>query len=337
MPRWAAVFFGFFILWFLISIPLAELTEYLLGASEAEALLSFMWKYGVPIFFVAFIITAFIRDIRGAFKKRKDERRAVELKRKREIDNEKAKMQRMINELQSSFDNWVDTALSVFESLPALINNANSCLDTAEEDFADRAFSPFWGNIKNASMALAEYNKEINRIKFIFDEYNERCKIFPDFYPEIIDGVSIPRFPISITALDKLDVSQEVTDRMAKMVRPAQCDIDFAKIFEQMKTNDILIAGFNSLSNALSGLSWTIQDSIQNLGSEIRSMGNQLNDSFLKTNSTIEDINSQIAQGRSMGKKINQSFLEVEAKRAKREEQVIQKLDKIAYGNRSFI
>lgn len=58
-------------------------------------------------------------------------------------------------------------------------------------------------------------------------------------------------------------------ERMKAIVRKAQRSFQFATIYEQRKTNQILIAGFTNLAEALDQMAYRITDSIDNLTNSV--------------------------------------------------------------------
>jgi methyl-accepting chemotaxis protein len=65
---------------------------------------------------------------------------------------------------------------------------------------------------------------------------------------------------------------------MKAMVRKAQCDFQFAIIYEQRKTNKILIAGFTNLAQALEGMGDRISASIDSLSGLVSDLSESLFD-----------------------------------------------------------
>ena len=63
------------------------------------------------------------------------------------------------------------------------------------------------------------------------------------------------RFPVSPDLAKRLVVGDITSARLKKVVRTAQCDYRFASIYEQRRTNQLLLSGFNNLNDAVAGLS----------------------------------------------------------------------------------
>jgi hypothetical protein len=117
---------------------------------------------------------------------------------------------------------------------------------------------------------------------------------------------------------------------MQDIVRKAQCDFQFASIFVQFKTNQILIAGFNNLGHALDEMSWRITTSIDNLASAFYEMSTNQNE-------TMSAIHSQIG---SIAEATNQHFKVMEKASSKivaRTNTALGMLDNIQRGKRPIL
>jgi len=59
---------------------------------------------------------------------------------------------------------------------------------------------------------------------------------------------------------------------MSSIARKAQIDFEFATIYEQRKTNQLLVAGFTNLAQALAGMGQSIALSIEDLSGQVSHM-----------------------------------------------------------------
>jgi hypothetical protein len=81
-------------------------------------------------------------------------------------------------------------------------------------------------------------------------------------------------FPVTKRRTDTFKThALQIDGEMTALVRTAQKNFQFATIYEQRKTNSLLVAGFTTLSRALHGV------------------GAQLNDGFAKLSGQIEHLN----------------------------------------------
>jgi DNA anti-recombination protein RmuC len=86
-------------------------------------------------------------------------------------------------------------------------------------------------------------------------------------------------------------------------------------IYEQRKTNQILVAGFTNLADALNDMTWRITDSIDNLASSVDGMTSTLNESMQAIHSRMGDIHEELSKEAS--------------ERAVREKKALEMLDNI--------
>jgi hypothetical protein len=133
---------------------------------------------------------------------------------------------------------------------------ADRHLDAAEREFAEGAFAPFWDEIERAANELAAYKNEVEHLRRSVDVYKTEALEL-----EKITGVA--------TALSfpdrQLPDARPAAARFAAIVRKAQTNFQFAVIYEQRKTNQLLHAGFGTLGAAIYSLGESIGKSLDTL------------------------------------------------------------------------
>jgi uncharacterized protein YfcZ (UPF0381/DUF406 family) len=88
-------------------------------------------------------------------------------------------------------------------------------------------------------------------------------------------------YPITPQHIAKLnDASKTTVTRMETLVQAAHRNFHFATIYEQRRTNQILIAGFTNLAEALNQMACKITASINDLAISIGAMTSMLNESL---------------------------------------------------------
>lgn len=140
------------------------------------------------------------------------------------------------------------------KSLPGLISIAEATLDRAEEEFRDGAFAPFWDAVEEAANTLARFTAAVQGLVRNATDYRSNSSRLP---------APLPPFQLGVQTLP--DATQ-TAERMRRIVRKAQKDFKFATIFEQRKTNQLLVAGFSSLGQAINELGDQIDSSLEALG-----------------------------------------------------------------------
>jgi hypothetical protein len=120
----------------------------------------------------------------------------------------------------------------VFLSIPELVPAAERHLDRAEEEFAEGAFAPFWGEIERATNKLADYQQRIQTINRNALEYQRKTAELPRAIARNEPPFALPT--------GELSDARPTTTRLAAIVRKAQKNFQFATIYEQRKTNQNL-------------------------------------------------------------------------------------------------
>ncbi len=147
---------------------------------------------------------------------------------------------------------------------------ARAHLTSAQREFTDGAFAPFWDEIESAANQLAGYKSEVEHMLRTIDSFQREAMEL-----KRLTG-SAPLLPPPDHPLP--DARLEAA-RFATIVRRAQTDFQFAMIYEQRKTNQILYAGFGTLGSAIGTLGESIAASLKNLSATMNlRMDNLLQD-----------------------------------------------------------
>lgn len=195
-----------------------------------------------------------------------------------------------------------DETLSLFESLPRHLAEAEKHMDQAEREFADGAFAPFWDAIEAAATALGHLNHGLHVIKLNASRYEELANQW--------DG-RLQGFVPTPVSVRKLGISGATAERLQSIVRRAQRNFQFATIYEQRKTNKILVAGFTSLGQALANMTHMITASIDDLADSVTSTQSRIGAMMATSNSHLETLATAAAES------------------AKREDKTLEMLDNI--------
>ena len=150
-----------------------------------------------------------------------------------------------------------------FELLPGHLMAAEASLDQAETGFRDGAFAPFWDSIEQAVQALGGFDMRVQSIMSRLTTYDTLVRKYEGQPPE---------FPIDRDRVATLAVSAKTAERLRSIVYKAQCNFEFATIYEQRKNRPISIGGFATLANALALMSSQLQSSIGQLASSVGPM-----------------------------------------------------------------
>jgi hypothetical protein len=213
-----------------------------------------------------------------------------------------------------------EESIGLFESMPQHLRSAEKYLDQAEVDFGDGAFAPFWDSIEHAAKALGRFDEGVHHIKDNSSRYTELTRKYES---------TPPPFPLARQSVVKLRVGTATAERMKAIVRTAQRNFQFATIYEQRKTNKILVAGFTNLAQALEQMTWQITTSIDDLASSVDVMTSTLDKSMHAIHSRMSDMAERTKQH-------HDEFMKEASERATREKKVLEMLDNIQRGRRPF-
>ena len=177
--------------------------------------------------------------------------------------------------LQSSLAKNIVDAANLADLLKAIARNIEIQVNLAEGAFREGAFAPFWDAIEGSVNALARFTSKTEAILDLARKHREAAKQLKG---------SKPQFRIGIETLPD---ASSLEKRMQSLVRQAQTNFQFAMIFEQRKTNQLLEAGFENLYQAinevgrrldssLAKLRYEISEGLSEIASENRSIGEAL-------------------------------------------------------------
>ena len=140
----------------------------------------------------------------------------------------------------------------ISNKLPIKIAAAENALVRAEKEFYERAFTPFWDAIEQAMGHLSEFDSGLKRIVSAAKQFKEESSKLSSG-PQL--NIALKNLPDSISTVNKLN----------SIIRDAQKDFQFATIYEQRKTNKLLFWGFANLGEAIDGIAYTIERSVDEL------------------------------------------------------------------------
>lgn len=210
---------------------------------------------------LCWVMTAYAESKERNAEKRAAEKRMKERQIQREKDNAIEKM--AIQEL-------VLDVTKLKESLPALLDRAAFHVSRAEIELKDDSVGAFWDEVENATRCFAQYSNGVEAISSISENHAKRRAALPvQYQPE----------PLALQALAD---GEHIVLRMGKLVKQARRNPQWESIFQQRRTNDILVHGFHNLGNALetlqeaiasrfNDLAETLHSSLENLASDYSS------------------------------------------------------------------
>jgi uncharacterized protein YfcZ (UPF0381/DUF406 family) len=179
-----------------------------------------------------------------------------------------------------------EESLRLLESMPGCVESAEYHLDQAEIDFMEGAFAPFWNSVERALVSLAGFEESVQRLESNSCEYVDlvaRCK------------VPVPSFAVSAVSPARMRLATATSHRLHGIVRRAQRDFQFSMIYEHRKTNQILVAGFRNLAQAVEEMASRISESIDSLTASVEKMAAPLDESLRRLTDAAERVEQPFA------------------------------------------
>lgn len=267
------------------------------------------WKIVLPIIAVICFTIYSFRKIAKNDKEMEEyrEHERQERERKKQEAEEKIKSERQEKEAiiarriksEQKVVELVNRSATTSDGLVNRITAAKSAIDSAEWNYADSAFAPFWDDVESAVTSLALFNTGVKRIA----EYSAEYKA------EIQELGSVPAVFDWDKAVDIPD-AKSTADRLREIVRTAQKNFQFATIYEQRKTNQLLSIGFANLAQALNEIAWRIEESTSTLSMSISDLSQVVSE----TSAQAIEAGKQDAQEIVKGTQAIKSQMESDAK-----------------------
>lgn len=220
-------------------------------------------------------------------------------------------------ERDRSIANLIEESISLLERVPSHLASADKHLDHAENEFKERAFAPFWDAIERAI-------RNIGSAKEVIETISRHSRSYEALARESQNPIL--HFPITPSSLQSVAVIQTIATRLRSVVRNAQSDFQFSTIYEQRKTNAILVAGFQSLSDAVNGIGGQIIDTITALGGTINELSSVLDSRLASIDGHTQDAASSATK--SIGN-LHGSVVEIGSELQRRHDHALEMLDNI--------
>ena len=223
--------------------------------------------FGLTIALVAYLVSKRQTERRSAAESEAAERRraaeqeaegrrkeAEERRKKFEEEFRRTAEQRALAERLDKIN--LDSA-RIAQKLPVLVKAAENKLNIAEQEFEGGYFAPFWDAAEGAVRRLAE-----------FETITAQLLANSMLYHSEASKLATPPPPFKL-GLQTLPDASHAADRMRTIVRRAQKDPNFATIYEQRRTNSVLVEGFSTLGDAIYGLGGRLDSSLERLASSV--------------------------------------------------------------------
>lgn len=292
------------------------------------------WKITLPIIaLISIAVYLHYKEKREEEKKKKEEEIREEKLQKEKVEQERIKQAILTREIEQErhkqiINGLISNSQLLSQKLPERVDSARDALNNAEQEYKDGAFAPFWDAVEVAVTSLAHFDTGINQIAKNCSEYQTESRQL-ESPPPVFDWKK---------AADASDAIA-TADRLQSIVRVAQKNFQFAVIYEQRKTNQILVAGFAGLGQALGQIAYRISESTGLLSAAIADLSFTVSDTVSDTSKKAFEAGRENTQAviKSMQviRKQTQAEAEIEAEaRREHEQRELEMLDNIQHRRR---
>ncbi|MEK7077790.1 MAG: hypothetical protein AAB928_01710 [Patescibacteria group bacterium] len=262
---------------------------------------------------------------REKIKKQQEEIRQETLLLKEKEEREREERQEKIKKAREQrIGTLITDSQLLSQDLPERVNFARNALDNAEQEYKDGAFAPFWDAIELAVTSLAHFNAGVRQI-------TQNCSVYQtesqqlDSPPQVFDWKGAADTSDAIAA----------ADRLQKIVRSAQKNFQFAVIYEQRKTNQILVAGFAGLGQALSEIAYRIDESTAALSAAVNDLSFVVSDTSTQIIEAAREDAQAAVKAAAKSTQVIKEQAEAEAEtRREHERRELEMLDNIQRGKK---
>lgn len=274
--------------------------------------------FSIAVIVAIVVMTIAVTQTKAAYEKDKAEYEQKKRLRKQAWAEEREAKRRKDQELNCErirveiIEN-ISEAVTAVESMPVCISEAKRNAALAVEHYRDGAYSPFWSDIEQAYMQIANYRNAIDVVGEAAQTH--AWKVFV-----LINNGGDPSpymsFPVTLNG-DEIDaVLNDAVQSLEEMAYQAQKDPVFAQIWEQRRTTAAIVAGFENLDSVVRGMGVAISRSIASMGQEIVSSNERIeravSESAVSTRQgLVESSAEQVAIMRELSGRVNRVKREI--------------------------
>lgn len=274
---------------------------------------------------------------RRAEKKR--ERDAVKAIRKKENRKKWQQAQKQKQARKSIVDS-ISHAKECYQRINYHYGEAGKYLVKAETAFKNRAYSPFWDAIENAALELGHFSENVRRLSTKVQQYKKGEKQYEGY-----NQYSFPLKDAQITHVRGICKNSKFQNKMRNILEKAQQDYEFSSIFEQRKTQKLIVAGFKNLEDVLTIVGNKTTSALETLNNTVQASNIEITSAIDDLGGVIMDVEAEraerdertIEQGRvqhdeatAQRAKQHDEIMESDAQRIEREEQALEMLEDIS-------
>jgi hypothetical protein len=177
----------------------------------------------------------------------------------RAVHTKHARLAQAAQEAERKIEEIRSNSLRIVKELSTELSASLASLAQAREEFSSNAFGPFWDTVEKGALHLA-------RFKVSVDMLSENARKDEEILSHWKH--SFPPFPVT---RDLIPDATPAVHELQQVVRLGQTNFEFASIWEQRKTREVLIEGFDTLGQAIVELGSAITGSVSKLESRMAS------------------------------------------------------------------
>lgn len=211
-------------------------------------------------------------------------------------------------------------SLAAYENIPKSLMTAEELLVTADSEFQEGAFSPFWDSVERAMSQLGAVDSSIRLIADRSSQYKALTVSYLG---------APPPFPVDPDSARRLGTANDTAAHLQLIVRKAQRNFQFATIYEQRKTNTLLIAGFTNLADAIHGVGAQLEESVNLLGDRIDDLSSSMAEQNERLVDAVQDVSIAMDGVSSTIKEADEKARAATADQADRQDKANKMLDNI--------
>lgn len=180
---------------------------------------------------------------------------AMKAKNAREA-HESAEAAKQQQQIKDAVDAAPKKIVSSYERAARAIVRADECATEADRHFARGAFTPFWEAVEGCAKSLNQHRKSLAEVSQGLAEWQRLAASARDigYRPAVVP-------PREMAEVATLNPGEKVAARVGALVDEAHTNRDFATIYEQRRTTQAVIDGFNGLNDAVTRLGGVIERS----------------------------------------------------------------------------
>jgi hypothetical protein len=188
--------------------------------------------------------------------------------------------------LTDKVKNTYTRSISRMSELTKHLDYASGWLRQAQFEYNSNAFAPYWDAVQNAAINIASYQDIVQELSKNADEYYRTLNGKQHTFPE---------FPVTVGSIPD---ATPVVDEFHRVLRLGQTHYQFADIWEQRMTRQVLIAGFRTLGEAVNNLGRTVENSVASLQQSVSSDIARVVQENIKTRDALEQQLEELIHGK---------------------------------------